>query len=166
MIPREYRRYANTPSEKERLARGACPVCGRERDDFTPDWNTICCGPSCTASYWSGHRPTVGEMRRIVLLEQEGKCAHCRREIRGPGSGAPGGRPAALPYILDHIRPIAMGGDQWAPGNLQVLCARCNRIKTARDLGRIAWWKRYNGRAPDISGDASRQIRPFPGESA
>jgi hypothetical protein len=39
-----------------------------------------------------------------------------------------------------------MGGEQWAADNLQVLCARCNRIKTARDMGAIARWKRYEGR--------------------
>jgi 5-methylcytosine-specific restriction endonuclease McrA len=36
-----------------------------------------------------------------------------------------------------------MGGDQWDVHNLQVLCARCNRIKTARDIGAIARWKHY-----------------------
>jgi 5-methylcytosine-specific restriction endonuclease McrA len=30
-----------------------------------------------------------------------------------------------------------MGGDQWALDNLQVLCERCNKIKTARDMGKV-----------------------------
>ena len=80
-------------------------------------------------------------MRRIVLLEQEGKCARCHKEI--PRSRPEGGRPHSHPFILDHIRPIAMGGDQWSVDNLQVLCARCNKIKTAQDMGAIARWKRY-----------------------
>jgi 5-methylcytosine-specific restriction endonuclease McrA len=83
-------------------------------------------------------------MRRLVLLEQEGTCARCRREI--PVSRAAGGRHPHHSFILDHIRPIAMGGDQWDVKNLQVLCARCNRIKTARDMGAIARWKRYEQR--------------------
>jgi 5-methylcytosine-specific restriction endonuclease McrA len=81
-------------------------------------------------------------MRLLVLLEQEGKCARCLKEI--PKSRPAIGRYPPHSFILDHIRPIAMGGDQWAPGNLQVLCARCNRIKTARDMGAIARWKRYH----------------------
>ena len=142
MPSREPRRYSNTPEERERLAQRACPVCGRGRAEFLPGVDTICCGPSCSAKYWREERPTIGEMRRLVLLEQEGKCAHCQKEI--PKTRAMGDRRAVHPWILDHIRPIAMGGDQWAPGNLQVLCSRCNKIKTARDMGAIARWKRYH----------------------
>jgi 5-methylcytosine-specific restriction endonuclease McrA len=54
-----------------------------------------------------------------------------------------------------------MGGDQWAVDNLQVLCERCNRIKTARDMGRIAWWKKYHGRGLTLQEDNSRQVLLF-----
>ena len=147
MILREHRRYSNTSEEKERLARSACPSCGRERSAFPPERETICCGPSCSAKYWREERPTVGEMRRLVLLEQEGKCARCHQEI--PKSRPEGRRHHPHPFILDHIRPIAMDGDQWAMENLQVLCTRCNKIKTARDMGAIARWKRYVRRGMD-----------------
>jgi 5-methylcytosine-specific restriction endonuclease McrA len=153
MLIREHRRYSNSPEEKERLARRACPSCGRERSAFTSGRETICCGPSCSAKYWSEERPTVGEMRRFILLEQEGKCARCRKEI--PQSLPEGGRHHTHSFILDHIRPIAMGGDQWAIANLQVLCTRCNRIKTARDMGAIARWKRYVRRGLDRREDCS-----------
>ena len=153
MLIREHRRYSNTLEEKERLARSACPVCNRERSAFAPGRDTICCGPACSAKYWNEERPTVGEMRRLVLLEQEGKCARCRKEI--PKSRPAGGQRHSHSFILDHIRPIAMGGNQWAMDNLQVLCAWCNRIKTARDMGAIARWKRYvrrgTGRGEDCS---------------
>ena len=59
---------------------------------------------------------------------------------------------------MDHIRPLAMGGDQWARENLQVLCRRCNRIKTARDMGDIARWKKYYGRGLALREDSSRQL--------
>nr|WP_320161071.1 HNH endonuclease signature motif containing protein [uncultured Methanoregula sp.] len=144
MPVREHRRYSNTPEEKERLARRACPVCGRERSRFPAGWDSICCCPSCSSEYWSTERPTVGEMRRLILLEQEGKCALCRMTI-AKACTAEGWHPLH-PWILDHIRPIAMGGDQWDVGNLQALCSRCNRIKTARDMGAIARWKRYHVR--------------------
>jgi 5-methylcytosine-specific restriction endonuclease McrA len=160
MILREHRRYSNTPEEKERLARRACPVCGRERSEFPPGWDTICCGPTCTSQYWREERPTVGEMRRLVLLEQDGKCARCHKEI--PRSRPIGSRHNSAPFILDHIRPIAMGGDQWAIDNLQVLCSRCNKIKTARDMGAIARWKRYVRRGIDRVEDGTwlRSLMP------
>ena len=144
MPAREHRRYSNTPEEKERLARRACPVCGRERPAFPDGGEAICCQPSCSSLYWREERPTVGQMRRLVLLEQEGKCARCHMEIRK--SRTAGDRGPAHYFILDHIRPIAMGGDQWDVHNLQVLCLRCNRIKTARDMCAIARWKRYEQR--------------------
>ena len=100
-------------------------------------------------------------MRKIVLLEQEGECARCRKKI--PASRTAEGRCPAHPWILDHIRPIAMGGDQWDAGNLQVLCTRCNKIKTARDMGAIAQWKRYERRGLARPEDRSWIVRE-PGE--
>ena len=137
MPPRESRRYANTPKERERLARKACPACGRERADFTPGRDRLCCSPLCSAEYWREHRPTIAGMRLLVFLEQEGTCACCGKEILKTRPAE--GRSGSPSWILDHIRPIAMGGDQWDPVNLQVLCVRCNRIKTAQDLGAISW---------------------------
>jgi hypothetical protein len=153
MPVREHRRYSNTPEERERLIRGACPVCGRERQAFPDNAAGICCGQPCSSRYWREERPTVGEMRRIVLLEQEGRCARCHAAI--PATRSAGGRHPLHPFILDHIRPIAMGGDQWDARNLQVLCARCNTIKTARDMGAIARWKRYEKRVQDRPEDPS-----------
>jgi len=54
-----------------------------------------------------------------------------------------------------------MGGDQWARDNLQVLCVRCNRIKTARDMGNIARWKKYYVRGSAHQADDSRQVLLF-----
>ena len=163
MTRREPRRYTNTPEEQDRLARRACPNCGRERADFN-FWNldAVCCRPSCTAEYW-GRQPTIAEMKQRVLSEQEGTCAHCgeaipeRRVQQKPGS-------SDHHCVMDHIRPIAMGGDQWARENLQVLCRRCNRIKTARDMGNIARWKKYFGRGLALREDP-RQVLLVDGDS-
>ena len=158
MVVREYRRF--TPEEKERLSRRACPHCGRERIHFNPVYgNTICCQPSCSMEYWIKERPTIAGMRQRVYDEQEGKCARCRHGVyefnatRGPYTHHH--------YVLDHIRPIAMGGDQWARDNLQVLCRRCNRIKTARDRGKIALWKKYQGRGLGLLAGNLRQVLLF-----
>jgi 5-methylcytosine-specific restriction endonuclease McrA len=155
---REYRQH--TPEEKERILRGACPHCGRERVHFNPgNEHTICCQTSCSMEYWFSVRTTIAEMRRRVRDEQGGKCARCRKEVHEYTTTE--GADKHPPYILDHIIPIAMGGDQWARDNLQVLCKRCNRIKTAWDMGRIARWKKYYLRGWDHQEGASRQVLLF-----
>ena len=152
---REYRQH--TPEEKERISRGACPHCGRERVHFNPgNEQMICCQTSCSMEYWFRVRTTIAEMRRRVRDEQGGKCARCGKGIHESNGNK--GADNHDPYILDHIRPIAMGGDQWARDNLQVLCERCNRIKTARDMGRIARWKKYHLRGRAHREGASRQV--------
>jgi 5-methylcytosine-specific restriction endonuclease McrA len=40
--------------------------------------------------------------------------------------------------IADHIIPIALGGDEWDINNIQTLCIKCNKKKTARDMADIA----------------------------
>jgi 5-methylcytosine-specific restriction endonuclease McrA len=156
-VVREYRQY--TPEEKERISRGACPQCGRERLHFNPgNEHAICCQASCSMEYWFKVRATISLMRRRVRDEQGGKCALCRQEVHE--SGATEDPDHHHHYVLDHIRPIAMGGDQWARDNLQVLCGRCNRIKTAGDMGRIARWKKYHCRGLAHRGN-SRQVLLF-----
>jgi 5-methylcytosine-specific restriction endonuclease McrA len=41
-------------------------------------------------------------------------------------------------YTIDHIQPIALGGDAKNPDNLQILCDTCNKAKTKNDVGEIA----------------------------
>ena len=150
MTHREYRRMALTPEEKERLDRRACPVCGTERENFQPRNRTaVCCKPACSEIFWHQQRPTVAGMRRLIYKEQDGKCAACHQPLPPQYDSS---------YILDHIRPIAMEGDQWARENLQVLCERCNKQKTARDMGRIARWKRYHPTGTDLPEDNTRQV--------
>ena len=135
MVLREYRRLAHTPIEEDRLTRRACPNCGCERENFQPRNRTaVCCKPACSAVYWQEHHQTRDEMRTQVFKEQGGLCASCKQEII---------QDYRHPYVLDHIRPIAMEGSMWDRENLQVLCERCNKQKTARDMGRIAAWKYF-----------------------
>lgn len=54
-----------------------------------------------------------------------------------------------------------MGGDPWARENLQVLCGRCNRLKTARDPGKIAWWNKYHARGQAHQEEDLGQMRLF-----
>jgi 5-methylcytosine-specific restriction endonuclease McrA len=106
--------------------------------------------------YYFKGRSTIAGLRRLVRDEQGGKCARCKITVNE--SSVLEGVKNRHPYVLDHILPIAMGGDQWARDNLQVLCGRCNRQKTARDLGKIARWRKYHGRGLAIQEEDFQNI--------
>jgi len=40
--------------------------------------------------------------------------------------------------IGDHIKPIALGGEEFDIDNVQTLCIKCNKLKTAKDAEDIA----------------------------
>jgi len=59
--------------------------------------------------------------RRSYLMKQGGICEQC------------GATPLDSHLHLDHIKPLADGGDPFNTLNLQVLCIQCHGRKTARE---------------------------------
>ena len=57
-------------------------------------------------------------LRRSVLAASSRRCAICGRAGR---------------LEIDHIKPMADGGDTWAISNLQALCRGCHFAKTATE---------------------------------
>ena len=57
-------------------------------------------------------------LRRRVLERDGWRCRTCGKAGR---------------LEVDHVIPIADGGDWWAVGNLQALCRRCHIAKTAAE---------------------------------
>lgn len=164
--PRETR-CSDIPDEwKERLSSRACPVCGKERKDFDgrhrgyqkppqyndPTWygGTPCCCSDCTSKYW-GARKTWQHHRDEIFHERKGICAGCGKSLISypfPNKNMP----LIEDWTLDHILPIALGGSMWDPNNHQILCSKCNKEKTARDLGQIAAAKRLHSlKLPDMN---------------
>jgi 5-methylcytosine-specific restriction endonuclease McrA len=182
-------RCSDIPQEwKDRLARRACPVCGKERADFdsrhhgyqvkdpSPSqarhyqkiaeltghlWDpeawyggTPACSKDCTATYWAACK-TWQEHRSQIFRERHGICAGCGfpldeypkwdKDPREPDAKLIPGRD----WVLDHIVPIALGGSMWDPANHQILCEKCNKEKTARDLSMIAAAKRGQAEADE-----------------
>ena len=45
-------------------------------------------------------------------------------------------------FIVDHILPIALGGKEFDIKNLQILCFKCNKIKTKQDIKDIVQLRR------------------------
>ena len=59
---------------------------------------------------------------RAWKLRQDPLCAECQRQGR-----------TSIAVIVDHIAPVAAGGDFWDPNNTQSLCDTCHRKKSARE---------------------------------
>jgi 5-methylcytosine-specific restriction enzyme A len=62
-------------------------------------------------------------LRRAVLFEQPLCACGC----------------GGLAEEVDHIRPLAAGGDRWARENLQGLARQCHAAKTRRELAARGW---------------------------
>lgn len=52
------------------------------------------------------------------------------------------GRRFSISFEVDHVVPVALGGDMWNEKNLQVLCIDCHKEKTAKDRKKIAEYNR------------------------
>ena len=59
-------------------------------------------------------------VRRAVFDRDGWRCRACGRAGR---------------LEVDHVRPVALGGDPWALANLQALCVRCHLGKTRGETG-------------------------------
>lgn len=85
--------------------------------------------------------------REAVLARFGGCCAMCRQPIT-PASG----------LEFDHVVPLALGGED-IESNLQPLCSRDHKLKTAGDVGSIR--KADRQRAVSI-GTKAPSPRPIP----
>ena len=65
-----------------------------------------------------GKGPLTKTMVQAMMTSQRGTCPVCRVKL--------------VKFHIDHIMPIARGGDN-APENLQLLCPPCNQQKKDRD---------------------------------
>jgi 5-methylcytosine-specific restriction endonuclease McrA len=64
-------------------------------------------------------------MRARLIHLRKGICGKCCNEIKDT-------------IVMDHIKPIALGGAEFDINNLQLLCKVCNKIKTRQDAKDIA----------------------------
>jgi len=65
-------------------------------------------------------------MRTKLISKFKNNCNHCKTRF-----------PTEY-LILDHIKPIALGGEEFDEDNLQILCKDCDKIKTRQDHKDIA----------------------------
>jgi len=122
--------------------RGVCTFCGKElknkrlkwcRDEKNPDKYGACIGKYLAQR---GYFQTETSRRN---REKHGTltCEMCKIAIKDLDMPAGDTR-----YIFDHIQPIALGGDPINPDNIQIICVKCNKIKTRNDIKEIAEQRR------------------------
>ncbi len=71
--------------------------------------------------------------RYKILGREKDKDGHCYVIVDSSDSSQ---------LILDHIKPIALGGEEFDEDNLQILCKACDKIKTRQDHKDIAKLRR------------------------
>lgn len=150
---------------KSRLENNQCPSCGKSKNEWNrrKDWR--CCSMDCTEKFelfkvirsWP-------DLRRQTFIRDKFTCAGCRNkfqtkimfddyfgekyyatnslliELNKEEGFAIVGEDEKL--IADHIKAIALGGEQWDSNNIQTLCIGCNKEKTREDAGKIAQLRR------------------------
>jgi len=131
-----------------------CIICGKD----LPSRKRKYCSDECY-SEWSRKIQTEnwGVLRNKTLEASNLKCIKCGFQVEYNAVSSeeyPFGyctilspedqkgkrisdNPSGL-FVVDHIKPIALGGKEFDSTNLQVLCSECNKEKTKIDLKTIA----------------------------
>ncbi len=157
--------------QRKRIKENKCPTCGLSKDKWTrrKDWR--CCSKKCSDIFYKDfYSAGWPDLRRKAFVRDNYACVKCGKqfikEIRLDNDiysykertwedfinivylevfetffeiGIAGN---ASSLIGDHIKPIALGGDEWDLDNIQTLCIPCDKIKTAQDMKDIAIQRR------------------------
>jgi 5-methylcytosine-specific restriction endonuclease McrA len=106
-----------------------CKNCG---DWITDKRRTSYCCQNCADSFF--RKCNHSAMRTWLIFRRGAFCEKCGRASETRSN---------YDLTLDHILPIALGGEQFGnESNLQLLCPTCNKEKTSRDISEIALQKR------------------------
>lgn len=119
--------YPNWAKYRGRYGKGRCGYCGKKVSGRRRLW----CSDECTTAIHSQGKYWASLRRKFIRLHLE--CAACHQSL-------PVGQSSY--WIVDHIIPIAIGGEEFDEANLQVLCPECNKVKTAKDMKQIALQRR------------------------
>ena len=99
------------PKRRDAEGRNLCRMCGKR----TPDNRYTFCSPRCLRDFFM--RTDWSRVRNVVYLRDGGICMKCGRRVSRDS------------FHVDHIVPLAKGGDEWDLDNLELSCPECNLKK-------------------------------------
>jgi 5-methylcytosine-specific restriction endonuclease McrA len=119
MIHREtHRNLSNFPIKYNAEGKRICQICDKV---LLPSCRKYC-SDKCEQEMWV--RNSHKSLKTRVIFERGEKCEQCGL--------------ATKDLILDHKKPIAIGGEEFSKDNVWLLCKICNKEKTKKDMGLIA----------------------------
>ena len=102
------------PRRKDSEGRMLCRMCGQR----TIDNRHTFCSPRCLRDFFM--LTDWNHVREVVYLRDRGICMKCGKRVNKNN------------FHVDHIIPIANGGDEWDLNNLELSCPECNLQKGTR----------------------------------
>lgn len=153
-------RYTSLYSRFEgRFGPRRCGLCGAPLPPRRQKW----CSDRCVNFIGQlGH--DWNRTRGLVIRRDKWTCKRCGRRDRKLSpewvstdvdyiwQGKPVYKRIDLPWVVDHIIPIALGGPEFDLTNLQLLCPQCNSEKTGADQVEIASRRRELERQAELRG--------------
>ena len=132
--------YKLTKEQKEWLKTSCCPICGLPKSKWNRRTDWRCCSVDCTNKWYN--LTYIWQFFKLKAFKRDKySCVKCGEK---PMQRTYEGKmiPDTSKLIGDHIIPISLGGEEYDLDNVQTLCIKCNKIKTAKDIKDIAKQRR------------------------
>jgi 5-methylcytosine-specific restriction endonuclease McrA len=171
---REGHRVIFSDLAQNRIKEECCPNCGKSKTEWKRTTKFRCCSKDCTEKFWEEQVvvSSWGDLREKCFIRDNYTCKICgikpvptetkwiRAEEGRTNEGdmwaserTPIENPKHRHYsaflTADHIKAIALGGEEWDINNLQTLCKDCDRVKTAKDFKLIAQLRAIEKKRPN-----------------
>jgi len=132
MIQRAGYEYKIPKYARERIENKECPSCGKPKSEWNRRTDWRCCSKKCTTNYEKNIvvRSFWRDIRLKAFKRDNFTCIKC------------GFKGDVINLIGDHIKPIALGGEEFDVDNVQTLCSECDKKKTREDSKDIAKQRR------------------------
>lgn len=159
MQKRQLNKIVIQPKALKRIKNNRCPSCGKSKKLWKRRTDWRCCSVKCTNKFNQLYITYDWREIRMKALERDNfscvKCGDNRKDVEVnvlrekydiEGYRKTGNWNKSYEkfieirtnFIGDHIKPIALGGEEFDLDNVQTLCLACNKIKTRQDAKDIA----------------------------